>query len=159
MEANAATSLCSLFLSFRNSFPSRGLGEDRLLGGEIMASILIVEDEAQVLMLAESYLKEHGHQTFSASSLNEATAILEGRNELDVLFTDLGLKDDLEAGLKLAAEAMQKRPALKVLYTSGQTVTDGMRALFVPKSAVLAKPYSVEQLLTGLSMLGINHAK
>jgi len=38
-------------------------------------------------------------------------------------------------------------------------MTDGMRALFVAKSAILPKPYTVEQLLTGLSMLGVNHAK
>jgi CheY-like chemotaxis protein len=43
-----------------------------------MASVLIVEDEAQVLMLAESYLHEHGHQTLSASTVTGATALLNG---------------------------------------------------------------------------------
>jgi len=38
-----------------------------------MASVLIVEDEAQVLMFAESYLHEHGHQTLSASTVTGAT--------------------------------------------------------------------------------------
>jgi len=124
-----------------------------------MASILIVEDEPQVLMLAESYLQEHGHKTLSASSITEAIAIIDGDDALDVLFTDLGLKDDLEAGLVLAAEALQKRPGLKILYTSGQTITDGMRALFVPESAILPKPYTVDQLLSALSMLGVSDAK
>jgi CheY-like chemotaxis protein len=36
-----------------------------------MATILIVEDEEQVLVLTESYLREQGHQTVSA-----ATAII-----------------------------------------------------------------------------------
>ena len=44
------------------------------------------------------------------------------------------------------------RPELKVLYTSGQAVTDGMAALFVNNSAFLPKPYTVEQLGT---MLGL----
>ena len=44
------------------------------------------------------------------------------------------------------------RPELKVLYTSGQAVTDGMAALFVKDSAFLPKPYTVEQLGT---MLGV----
>jgi hypothetical protein len=35
---------------------------------------------------------------------------------------------------------------LKVLYTSGQAVTDGMAALFVEKSAFLRKPYTVDEL-------------
>jgi len=36
-------------------------------------------------------------------------------------------------------------------------VTDGTKALFVEKSAMPVKPYTVEQLLTSFSMLGINH--
>jgi hypothetical protein len=32
------------------------------------------------------------------------------------------------------------RPELKILYTSGQAVTDGMTALFVKNSAFLPKP-------------------
>jgi DNA-binding NtrC family response regulator len=116
-----------------------------------MALILIVEDEAQVLVLAESYLQEHGHQTLSASSAAEALAILDGEQSIDVLFTDIGLRDNLQAGLELAKEAVKRRPDLKVLYTTGQTVTDGMRALFVEDSALLEKPYTVDQLLTTLS--------
>jgi CheY-like chemotaxis protein len=126
-------------------------------GKIVVASVLIVEDETQVLTLAESYLQEHGHETLSASSIIEATAILEGNIQIDALFTDLGLQGNLEAGLKIAAAAVQNRPHLKVLYTSGQAITDGMRALFVPKSAVLPKPYTVDQLLAGLSMLGVIH--
>jgi hypothetical protein len=34
-----------------------------------------------------------------------------------------------------------------------------MKAQFVPKSAMLVKPYTVDQLLTSLSLLGINHTK
>jgi CheY-like chemotaxis protein len=123
----------------------------------IMAVVLIVEDEAALLVLAESCLQEHGHKTLSASSITEASTLLEGTDQIDLLFTDIGLKDDLEAGLKLAVNAVAKRPDIRVLYTTGQAVTDGMRALFVPKSAMLVKPYTVDQLLTSLSMVGINH--
>jgi two-component SAPR family response regulator len=66
------------------------------------------------------------------------------------LFVDLKIQDDLEGGLKLAKKAVEARPKLKVLYTSGQAVTDGMTALFVKQSAFLPKPYTVEQLATTL---------
>jgi DNA-binding NtrC family response regulator len=124
-----------------------------------MASVLIVEDEAQVLILAESYLQEHGHHTLSASTVTGATTLLDGDDQIDLLFTDIGLQDDLEAGLKLAAGAIERRPGLKVLYATGQAVTDGMKAQFVPKSAMLVKPHTVDQLLSGLAMLGISHTK
>jgi hypothetical protein len=39
-----------------------------------------------------------------------------------------------------------------VLYATGQAVTDGMRAMMVENSAVLEKPYTVDQLQTSLSM-------
>jgi two-component system cell cycle sensor histidine kinase/response regulator CckA len=124
-----------------------------------MAVVLIVEDEAQVLLLAESYLQEHGHETFSAGTLAEASAILARPDKIDVLFTDIGLRDDLQAGLELAKTAVEHRPDIKVLYATGQTVTDGMRALFVERSAMLVKPYTVDQLLTSLSILGITHPR
>lgn len=122
-----------------------------------MATILIVEDEVQVLVWAESYLQEHGHQTLTASTISEASAILDGPDKIDALFTDIGLRDDLEAGLKLAKVAIERRPSLRVLYTTGQAVTDGMRAMFVERSAMLPKPYTVDQLLNCFSTLGINH--
>jgi CheY-like chemotaxis protein len=84
-------------------------------GGIFMAIVLIVEDEATLLVLAESCLQEHGHKTLSATSITEASTLLEGTDQIDLLFTDIGLKDDSEAGLKLAADAVAKRPNIKVL--------------------------------------------
>src|SRR5437879_380256 len=43
----------------------------------IMATVLIVEDEDQVRVLAESYLREQGHQTVSAATAEEALPVFE----------------------------------------------------------------------------------
>lgn len=119
----------------------------------VMAVILIVEDEVQVRMLAESYLQEQGHRTLSASTGEEAIAVLESTDDhIDVLFTDVALKDNHQAGLELARQAVERKPHLKVLYVTGQPLTDGMRALFVEGSAVLEKPYTVDQLLTSFAV-------
>ncbi len=116
-----------------------------------MAVVLIVEDEAQVLVLAESYLQEHGHTTRSADTMDGALAILD-REDVDVLFTDIGLHGDMHAGLELARHARQRRPHLKVLYATGHTVTDGMKALFVEGAKLLEKPYTVDQLSSTLAV-------
>ena len=116
-----------------------------------MAVILIVEDEEQVRVLAELYLQEQGHQTVSAATAEEALAALEVAEQVDLLFTDIGLHGDLHAGLVLAKQAVERRPELKVLYTTGQGVTDGMRAMFVKASALLPKPYTVDQLQRSLA--------
>ena len=64
------------------------------------------------------------------------------------MFTNVDLKDEIAAGIELAGEAVKLRPNLKVLYTTKRSLTDGMKARFVKNSAFLAKPYTVEQLLT-----------
>src|SRR5258708_6261579 len=62
----------------------------------------IVEDENQVLILAEFVLPEGGNETLSASSVDEALAIIETDDRIDLLFTDLGLGEDSEGGLTIA---------------------------------------------------------
>ena len=111
-----------------------------------MAVVLIVEDEEQVRVLAESFLQGEGHTTLSAATTEQALALVEGEEPIDLLFVDLTIQDDTEAGLKLAVKAIERRPKLKVLYTSGQGVTDGMIAMFVENSAYLPKPYTIDQL-------------
>ena len=113
-----------------------------------MATVLIVEDQEQILTLARSFLEEQGHKTLSAATADEALAILTGSEAVDV---DVILNGDTQAGLELAKRAVKLKPRLKVVYSTGLSVTDEMKALFVPGSAVLEKPYTVDQLLTSLS--------
>jgi DNA-binding NtrC family response regulator len=116
-----------------------------------MAVVLIVEDEEQVRVLAESILQDSGHRTLSAATKDEALALIQAEAPIDVLFTDINLAQDAEAGstqagLELAREAVTFRPGLRVLYTTGQGVTDGMKALFVESGEFLPKPYDLNQL-------------
>jgi DNA-binding NtrC family response regulator len=117
-----------------------------------MALILIVEDEEQVRVLAESYLREQGHRTLTASTRAEALAALDVADGINVLFTDLSLSGEIDAGLVLAQDAVERHPDLRVLYATEQTVTDGMRARFVEGAALLEKPYTTEQLQASLAV-------
>ncbi|HTM72617.1 MAG TPA: response regulator [Pseudolabrys sp.] len=118
-----------------------------------MALILIVEDDDQVRVLAEGILQDGGHTTLSASTADQALALLDGDDRIDLLFTDLGLQSDIQAGLMLAQEASKRKTDLAVLYTTGQGLTDGMQAMFVDGYEFLAKPYTPEQLLTSIEKL------
>ena len=117
-----------------------------------MARILHIEDDPGNRLLVRKLLQTAGHTTRSAGSIEQTLALLASAEPIDLLFVDLNLKGESEAGLLLAAKAVEMPPELKVLYTSGQAVTDGMAALFVNNSAFLPKPYTVEQLGT---MLGL----
>jgi CheY-like chemotaxis protein len=116
-----------------------------------MAIILVVDDEEQVRVLAESILQDLGHQTLSAATIDQALALIRAEQSIDLLFTDINLADDIEGGLvhpglELAQQALKLRPDLRVLYTTDAGVTDGMKALLVQGSAFLAKPYDMHQL-------------
>jgi CheY-like chemotaxis protein len=115
-----------------------------------MATILIVEDEREISALAQSLIEEQGHRTLSAATPDEALAILSGSEVVDVLFVDIILKGDRQAGIELAKRAVEHKPGLKVLYSTGLAVTDDIKTLVVPGSTILEKPYSEDQLLGSL---------
>jgi CheY-like chemotaxis protein len=117
-----------------------------------MATILIVEDEPQISALVRTIIEEQGHKVLSAITANEALATLTGPEVVDALFVDIILKGGMQAGIEFAKRAVEMKPDLKVLYTTGLTVTDDMKLLVVPGSIILEKPYSEDQLLTSLSV-------
>jgi CheY-like chemotaxis protein len=75
-----------------------------------MAVILVVEDEEQVRVLAESFLQAEGNKTLSAATIEQAIALIEGEEPVDLLFVDLKIQDDLEGGLKLAKKRSKLVP-------------------------------------------------
>jgi CheY-like chemotaxis protein len=97
-----------------------------LLRGFGMATVLIVEDQEQILMLVKSFLEEQGHKTLSAATADEALAILTGSEAVDALFVDIILNGDMQAGIELAKRAVEMKPSLKVVYSTGLSVTDGL---------------------------------
>jgi CheY-like chemotaxis protein len=112
-------------------------------------TILVVEDEPTVRTLAESIIETLGYRTLSAASAREAIALFEQESSVDLLFTDIHLPDGADAvdGLELALRAVELRPGLRVIYTTGGGRTDGMDALFVEEADFLNKPYTRDQLI------------
>jgi DNA-binding NtrC family response regulator len=112
----------------------------------VMAVILIVEDDVFIREIAEMMIQDWGHRTLSASDVDEALAVLRSPQHIDALFTDIYLKAAVLGGCDLAHQAIALRPKLRVLYTTGNSVTDKMKALFAKGSHFLRKPYTQYQL-------------
>jgi CheY-like chemotaxis protein len=112
--------------------------------------VLLVEDE---IILAESVVQGLGHSTYSAGSVVQATALLQDPGEIDLLFTDIRLPEGDLGGFELAQQARAKSPGLKVLYTTGDTVTDGMKVMFVEGGEMLPKPYTAPELAAAITRL------
>jgi CheY-like chemotaxis protein len=111
-----------------------------------MAVILIVEDDVFIRQTAEMLIEDLGYQTLLASDVGEALTLLNSDRHIDALFTDIYLKTAVLGGCELAREAIRIRPGLRIVYTTGNFVTDKMTALFVKGTQLLRKPYTELQL-------------
>ena len=118
-----------------------------------MAIALVVEDETQVRLLAESILQGAGHEVLGAATYSEAEAVVGSDQHIDLSVVDIVLMDEPEAGLRVAEAAAKRRPGLPVLYTTGRGITHGMIKLFVEPYGFLSKPYTGDQLVTAASEL------
>jgi CheY-like chemotaxis protein len=111
-----------------------------------MAVILVVEDDVFLLQIMEMTIQDWGHHTLSASDVDEALFLLRSPQKIDALFTDIYLKTEVLGGCELAHQAIKLRPKLRVLYTTGNFITEKMKALFIEGSDCLRKPYTPHQL-------------
>jgi CheY-like chemotaxis protein len=100
-------------------------------------TILVVDDDPDVLDYASSVLEELGYRVLAAPDGAVALALLE-RERVDLLFTDV-LMPGLN-GFEVARRAVAALPGLKVLFASGYS-TDLSGA-----GRLLRKPYRAQQL-------------
>jgi CheY-like chemotaxis protein len=119
----------------------------------LMAVILIVEDDTFLRDDAEMMIQGWGNDTLSAGDVDEALSLLRSPRQIDALFTDIYLKKAVHGGYELAQQAIKLRLNLRVLYTTGNTINDKMKALFVEGAHFLQKPYTQNQLQNSVEKL------
>jgi PAS domain S-box-containing protein len=84
----------------------------------LRTKVLLVDDDEDVRGAAVDLLTSLGYQVIVASSGREALELLARHADIDVLFTDVVMPDDMDGG-EVAERARQLRPGIKVLFTSG----------------------------------------
>jgi CheY-like chemotaxis protein len=115
------------------------LAEDPSEGGN--ESILIVEDDELVRNYIVTQVQSLGYRALAAGNASEALTIIDKGEKIDLLFTDVAMPGSIN-GWQLAVEALHRRPALKVLYTSGYAKIDMPRDERLDTDVLLlAKPY------------------
>jgi DNA-binding NtrC family response regulator len=119
----------------------------------LMAVILVVEDDVFIREIAEIMIQDWGHRTLSASDVDEALSLQRSPQHIAALFTDIYLKTAVLGGCELARQAISLRPKLRVLYTTGNSITDKMKALLVEGAYFLRKPYTPYQLQNSVEEL------
>jgi len=109
-------------------------------------TILVVEDDASVGEVAATLFEDLGYHVVRAKDGPDAVAILEQREDIALLFTDVIMPGGM-TGIVLAKEAVQRHPGLKVLYTSGYTANAlTQNGHLSDQVELITKPYDLNQL-------------
>jgi CheY-like chemotaxis protein len=99
-------------------------------------TVLIVEDEPMVRMLAVDYLERAGFAVLEAGCASDALKTLAGHHEVEVLFSDINMPG--MDGMELAQRVHETSPQVRVILTSGREAPSRS----IPGDGVfLPKPY------------------
>lgn len=105
--------------------------------------ILIVEDNALLRMDAVAVIKDAGFDAIEASDADEAIHILEARDDIAVIFTDVEMPGSMD-GIRLAHAVAGRWPPIKIVATSGHFTLD--ETALPDGGKFVSKPYSPGQV-------------
>jgi PAS domain S-box-containing protein len=127
---------------------SQSSGEAHIRQGR--ETVLVVEDEPEVRVIALAFLRSLGYATYEASDAESALDLLARHADIEVLFSDVVLGSGM-TGFDLVREARRLRPNLRALLTSGyERAPVGGDEAARSEFDVLRKPYRREQLAIAL---------
>ena len=118
----------------------------------VRPTVLIVDDEADLLDIMQRMLRRRGFETLVAGDAESAIATCrEHDGPIDVLVTDLGLPGS--SGGELSRVATALRPGMSVVYISGLpkdiAVTKG---LIADDALLVKKPFTADLLTEALHL-------
>lgn len=113
-------------------------------------TILVVEDEALIIMLLEAAFADEGYNVITASNAAQAMGLLE-TNPVDGVVTDIRMPGAGD-GWSVGQRARELTPNLPVVYMTGDSGAD-WEAKGVPGSVVFNKPMRTETLIEAMASL------
>ncbi|MDM9646829.1 response regulator [Rhizobium sp. S163] len=109
-----------------------------------VAIVLVVEDEPLLRLAGIDLVEAAGYEAVAASDATEAVAILESRDDIRIVFTDVDMPRGVD-GMRLAAIIRDRWPPIKVIVVSGHIDDPGN---VIPAETVFfSKPYREEQIV------------
>ena len=117
--------------------------EINLRGNE---TILIVDDEQDLAMIAEDVLSKLGYKVFRAGNATEALKLLNEQIQIDLMFSDVVMPGGMD-GYALADEVTKLYPKIKVLLASGFTNKFHADQHNKSEYSFLCKPYRRNEMV------------
>ncbi len=109
--------------------------------------VLVVENEALIRMNIIDVAEDSGYEVLEAANADEAIQILQSRNDIRVVFTDVGMPGSMD-GLRLARFIRDRWPPIQLVVTSGRDVSNFPD--FPATGQLIGKPYQNRQVTAAL---------
>jgi CheY-like chemotaxis protein len=109
-----------------------------------LASILVVEDNPLLSLDVSDALEAEGYDVIAVANADGAIKVLETRNDIRTIFTDIDLPGSMD-GLKLAAAVRDRWPPVHIIVTTGMRAPH--RDAMPTNSMFIAKPYRNAEVL------------
>jgi hypothetical protein len=113
------------------------------------ATILIVEDDRELLELSGDLLRSAGHRVHQAFDAATALEVLSQHRDIDLLITDVVLPG--MSGADLATAATASVPELKTLFVSGFAPATPATSQ-INRRHLLMKPVAADDLLDAIAL-------
>jgi DNA-binding LytR/AlgR family response regulator len=91
--------------------------------------------------MAVDIIAEAGFEALSAPNADKAIAILESRDDIGIIFTDINMPGSMN-GVKLAHAVRGRWPPIEIIVTSAKRLESALP----DRSRFLAKPYGAGEL-------------
>jgi CheY-like chemotaxis protein len=121
-------------------------------GEPMPCTILVVEDEVLIRLMIAEYLREFGYTVLEAKNGDEAAKLLDGGDEVDVVFSDVRMPGRID-GLALAKWIARNRPEIGVLLTSAYVPPADLSDSGATVSSLVRKPYTPGEVLSRIREL------
>ena len=140
-ELNHGTTVSFYLPLAGNHLHPAPLDAPKPLNTELGCTVLVVDDEEDLLEIATAYLEEMGFISFQASDGASAIEILKHHHEIDLLVTDIVMPGGMN-GVELVRKARVLRPDLRIIYSSGFPAEAlAERSMSLVDGPLLHKPY------------------
>ncbi|NKL20654.1 response regulator [Rhizobium leguminosarum] len=114
------------------------------------AVVLVVEDSTIIRMGAVDLVSSAGYEALEACDADEAIRILESRNDIDLVFTDVQMPGTMD-GIKLSHYIRDRWPPVRLIVASGEAILE--ESNLPTGSRFFSKPYDSHAITDAMAHL------
>jgi two-component system, response regulator PdtaR len=112
--------------------------------------VLVVEDSPLIRMSAVDLVLDAGYEALEAGDADEAIRILESRDDIDLVFTDVQMPGTMD-GIKLSHYIRDRWPPVRLIVASGAAILE--ESLLPTGSRYFPKPYDSSTISEAMARL------